>query len=99
VIKSTNTPVCSLAVHPNHQSVHVHYSRYLGNCDDQAAFLPGASDFMLCIEPNHLTVIIDNMCSSFFQHTPDRPELRRIDWATSHTHLEAEIPCNPELYN
>ena len=39
------------------------------------------------------------MCRSSFQHPPDRPDVRRTDWAKLHTHLEAEIPFNPELHN
>ena len=39
------------------------------------------------------------MCGSCFQHPPDRPDVRRTDWAKFQTHLEAEIPFNPELHN
>jgi len=39
------------------------------------------------------------MCRSPFQHPPDRPDVRRTDWAKFHTYLEAEIPFNPELHN
>ena len=39
------------------------------------------------------------MCRSSLQHPPDRPDVRRIDWAKFQTHLEAEIPFKPELHN
>ena len=39
------------------------------------------------------------MCRSSFQHPPDRPGYRRTDWAKFQTHLEAEIPFNPEWHN
>ena len=39
------------------------------------------------------------MCRSSFQHPPDRPDVRSTDWAKFQTHLEAEIPFNPELHN
>ena len=44
-------------------------------------------------------MLIDTMCPSNFQHPPDRPDVRRTDWAKFQTHLEAEIPFNPELHN
>ena len=37
------------------------------------------------------------MCRSFFQHTPDRTDVKRTDEAEFQTHLEAEIPFKPEL--
>ena len=39
------------------------------------------------------------MCRSFFQHPPDRPDVTRTNWAKFQTHLEAEIPFNPEFHN
>ena len=39
------------------------------------------------------------MCRSSFQHPQDRPDVRRTDWAKFQTHLETEIPFNPELHN
>ena len=39
------------------------------------------------------------MCGSCFQHPPDRPDVRRTDWAKFQTHLEAETPFNTELHN
>ena len=48
---------------------------------------------------DHFPVIIDNACHSSFQHSPDRPDLRRTDWANFQTHLEAEILFKPELYD
>ena len=35
------------------------------------------------------------MCRSSFQQPPDRPDVRRTDWANFQTQLEAEIPFNP----
>ena len=38
------------------------------------------------------------MYRSSFQHPPDRPDVRRTDWANFQTHLEAKIPFNLELH-
>ena len=48
---------------------------------------------------DHLPIIIDTMCRSAFLHPPDRSDFRRTDWANFQSHLEAEIPFNPELHN
>jgi hypothetical protein len=48
---------------------------------------------------DHLPVIIDTMCRSSFLHPLDRSDFRRTDWANFQSHLEAEIPFNPELHN
>ena len=50
------------------------------------------------LSSDHLPVLIDTMCRSSFQHPPDRPDVRRTDWANFQTHLETEIPFNPELH-
>ena len=50
------------------------------------------------LSSDHLPVLNDTMCRSSFQHPPDRPDFRRTDWAKFQTHLEAEIPFNPELH-
>jgi hypothetical protein len=39
------------------------------------------------------------VCRSSFQNPPDRPDFRRTDWANFQTHLEDQIPFNPELHN
>jgi hypothetical protein len=39
------------------------------------------------------------MCHSSFQHPPDRPAFRCIDWAKLQTHMESGVPFNPELHN
>ena len=44
------------------------------------------------LSSDHLPVLIDTMCRSSFQHPPDRPDVRRTDWAKFQTHLEADIP-------
>jgi hypothetical protein len=48
---------------------------------------------------NHLPVLIDNACRSSFHHPPERPNFRRTDWANFQTHLEDQIPFDPELNN
>ena len=50
------------------------------------------------LSSDHLPVLIDTTCRSSFQHPPDRPDVRRTDWANFQTHLETEIPFNPELH-
>jgi endonuclease/exonuclease/phosphatase family metal-dependent hydrolase len=49
------------------------------------------------LSSDHLPVLIDTTCRLSFQHPPDRADFRRIDWAEFQTHLEQEIPLNPEL--
>ena len=47
---------------------------------------------------DHFPVLIDSGCRPF-DHPPDRPDARCTDWATFQTHMEAEIPINPELHS
>jgi hypothetical protein len=51
------------------------------------------------LSSDHLPVLIDNTCRSSFQHPPDRPDLRRTDWANFQSHLEDQIPFDPELHD
>jgi hypothetical protein len=51
------------------------------------------------ISSDHLPVLIDTACRSSFLHPPDRPDFRRTDWANFQTHLEDQIPFDPELLN
>jgi hypothetical protein len=51
------------------------------------------------LSSDHLPVLIDTACRSSFLHPPDRPDFRRTDWAKFQTHLEEQIPFNPELSN
>jgi hypothetical protein len=51
------------------------------------------------LSSDHLPVLIDTGCRSTFHHPPDRPDVRRTDWAKFQTHLEAQIPLKPELHN
>jgi hypothetical protein len=46
-----------------------------------------------------LPVLIYTACRSTFQYPPDRPNFRRTDWANFQTHLEDQIPLDPELHN
>jgi hypothetical protein len=46
-----------------------------------------------------LPVFIDTVCRSSFQHPPDRLDLRCTDWANFQTHMEDQIPFDPELHN
>ena len=48
---------------------------------------------------DHLPILIETTCRSFFQHPPDRPDFRRTDWAKFQTHLEDQIPFDPELHD
>jgi len=47
---------------------------------------------------DHLPVLIDMTCPSFF-HTTDCPDFRRIEWATFQVHLEDSILSYSELHN
>ena len=51
------------------------------------------------LSSDHLLVIIDTTCSSFFHHPSDRPDLRGNDWANFQTHLEGLVLFDPELHN
>jgi hypothetical protein len=51
------------------------------------------------LSSDHLPVLIDTTCRSSFQHPPDRPDFRRTDWANFQTHLEDQIPFEPELHD
>jgi hypothetical protein len=51
------------------------------------------------LSSDHLPVLIDTTCRSSFQHPPDRPDFKRTDWAKFQTHLEDQIPFDPELHD
>jgi hypothetical protein len=51
------------------------------------------------LNSDHLPVLIDTTCHSSFLHPLDRPHFRRTDWAKFHTHLEDQIPFDPEMLN
>ena len=63
--------------------------------------LPSSVHLTSCsaLSSDYLPVLIDTMYRSSFQHPSDRPDVRRTDWAKFQTHLESEIPFNPELHN
>ena len=48
---------------------------------------------------DHLPVLIENACRSYFQHPPDRPDFRRTDWAKFQTYLEDQITFDTQLHN
>jgi hypothetical protein len=75
------------------------HSRCLGHGADEGPPVPGVSDLVLCTKLGHLPVLIDTACRSSFHHPPDRPNFRRTDWANFQTHLEDQIPLDPELHN
>jgi hypothetical protein len=51
------------------------------------------------LSSDHLPVLINTTCRPSFQHPPDRPDFRRTDWANFQTHLEDQIPFEPELHD
>jgi hypothetical protein len=51
------------------------------------------------LSSDHLPVLIDTACLSYFQHPPDHHDFRRTDWGNFQTHLEDQIPFDPELHN
>jgi hypothetical protein len=51
------------------------------------------------LSSDHLPVLIDTACRSSFHHPSVRPNFRRTDWANYQTHLEDQIPFDPELHN
>ena len=51
------------------------------------------------LSSDHLPAFIDTMCHSSFHHPPVRFDFRRTDWANFQTHLEDQIPFDPELNN
>ena len=48
------------------------------------------------LSSDHLPVLIDTACRSFFHHPPDRPNLRRTDRGNFQTHLQDKIPFDPD---
>jgi hypothetical protein len=51
------------------------------------------------LSSDHLPVLIDTACRSSFQNPPDRPDFRCTYWANFQTHLEDQIPFDPEMHN
>jgi hypothetical protein len=51
------------------------------------------------LSSDHLPVLIETACRSSFHHPPDRPDFKCTDWANFQTHLEDQIPFDPELHN
>jgi hypothetical protein len=51
------------------------------------------------VSSDHLPVLIDNACRSFFHHPPHHPDFRGTDWANFQAHLEDQILFDPELHN
>jgi hypothetical protein len=51
------------------------------------------------LSSDHLPLLIDTACRSSFHHATYRPDFRRTDWAKFQTHLEDQIPFDPELSN
>jgi hypothetical protein len=51
------------------------------------------------LNSDQLPVLIATTCRSSFLHPPDRPDFRRTDGANFQTHLEDQIPFDPELHN
>ena len=48
---------------------------------------------------DHLPLLIDTACRPSFQYTPDLTDFRSTDWEKFQTHLEDQIPFDPELHN
>jgi hypothetical protein len=51
------------------------------------------------LSSDHLPVLIDTWCRSYFHHPPDRADFGRTDWAKLQTYFENQIPFHPELQN
>jgi hypothetical protein len=51
------------------------------------------------LSSDHLPELIGTTCRSSFQHPPDRPDFRLTGWANCQTHLEDQIPLDPELHD
>jgi len=51
------------------------------------------------LSSHHLPVLIETTCRSFSQHPMDHPDFRRTNWANFQTHLEDQIPFDPEFQN
>jgi hypothetical protein len=46
---------------------------------------------------DHLPVLLDTKCRSFFLNLPDRPDFRRTDWVKFQACLENSLPPTPKL--
>jgi hypothetical protein len=47
------------------------------------------------LSSDHLPILIDTSCRSFFHNLPDRPDFTRVDWAAFQACLEHILPGNP----
>ena len=54
---------------------------------------------MLCTKLDHLPVLIDTRCRSFFLNLTERPDFRRTDWVKLKAYLEDRLPSTPILRN
>ena len=51
------------------------------------------------LSSDHIPVLNDTPCRSFFHQPPDRHDFRRTDWSNFQTQFEELIPFYPELHN
>jgi hypothetical protein len=51
------------------------------------------------LNSDHLLGVFDTTCRSSFQNPPYRPDFRRTGWPNFQTHLEDQIPFDPELHD
>ena len=74
------------------------YTRCLGHRDNQESHFTVYLTSCSALSSDYLPVLIDTTCRSSFRYPPDRPDFRRTDWAKFQTHLEDQIPLDPELH-
>jgi hypothetical protein len=51
------------------------------------------------LSSDHIRILIDTRCRSFFLRPIDRPDLRRTDWSNFQPCLKAALPSNPDIPN
>jgi hypothetical protein len=51
------------------------------------------------LSSDHLPVLIDTACRSYFHHPSDRADFRRTDWANFQNYLEDQVLFDPYFHN
>ena len=86
--------------HPNYQPIqYLRNPRYLRHRDNQEHLIPVYLTPCSALSWDHLPLLIETMCQSSFHHPPDSSDFRLTHWAKFQTHLENQIPFDPELHN
>jgi len=75
------------------------YSPYLGHHYNQESLFRCVNEPVLCTKVGPPPGTNRQCLSPILSGPPDHPDFRHTDWAKFQTHLEDQIPFNPELPN